>query len=188
MTPDRDMQTIAMLAVLIGAAWWWLQNRTASASAETSTDPGILDTMNQTIRSVLWTAPSAAAPYLSAIAAAEARYGLPDNLLARLLYQESRYRPDIITGKTKSPAGALGIAQFMPATAREFGINPLDPFQSIDAAGRYLAQLFKRFGNWDEALAAYNWGQGNVARKGLDSAPAETRNYFSQILTDIGLA
>lgn len=134
-----------------------------------------------------WQPPQAAAPYLSAIAIAEAKYGLPVNLLARLLHQESRFRQDIITGQVKSSAGALGIAQFMPATAADFGIDPLNPFQSIDAAGKYLKQLYKRFGNWQEALASYNWGQGNVARKGLAQAPTETRNYFAQIMADIGL-
>lgn len=136
----------------------------------------------------IWTPPERARPYLAAIDQAEKKHGLPKNLLARLLYQESRYRADIISGKKRSPAGAIGIAQFMPATAAEMGINPLDPWQSIDAAGRYLARLYGRFGNWPEALAAYNWGQGNVSRKGLGKAPQETRNYFAQILGDLGLA
>lgn len=126
--------------------------------------------------------------YRGAIAAAEVRYGLPNGMLARLLYQESRYRPDIISGAKKSSVGALGIAQFMPATAAQFGIDPLNPGQAIDAAGRYLGQLYKQFGTWDKALAAYNWGPGNVARKGLASAPAETRNYFTQILADLGMS
>ncbi|MFZ4758917.1 MAG: transglycosylase SLT domain-containing protein [Burkholderiaceae bacterium] len=135
-----------------------------------------------------WTPPAAARPYLAAIVQAEDAYSIPRNMLARLLWQESRYRSDIITGATRSPAGAVGIAQFMPATAREFGIDPLDPFQSIDAAGRYLAKLYRRFGSWAQALAAYNWGQGNVARKGLANAPAETRTYYTSILSDLGLA
>lgn len=126
--------------------------------------------------------------YRAAIAQAEAQNGIPAGLLARLLWQESRYRPDIIDGRTRSPVGAVGIAQFMPATAAEWGVNPLDPFQSIDGAGRYLAWLFKRLGGWREALAAYNWGIGNVQRKGIAAAPLETRNYFSQILFDVGLA
>lgn len=135
----------------------------------------------------LWNPPSTAAPYITAIKAAENKYNLPDNLLARLLHQESRYRADIITGKTKSRVGATGIAQFMPATAKQFNINPSNPFQSIDAAGLYLSKLYNRFGQWDKALAAYNWGQGNVSRKGLVNAPLETRNYYTQIMRDIGL-
>lgn len=133
----------------------------------------------------LWRAP---APYAPLIAAAEARYGLPATMLERLLWQESRYREDIISGRTRSPVGALGIAQFMPATAAEMGINPLDPAQAIDAAGRYLARLFKATGSWAKALAAYNWGIGNVQRKGLDAAPRETRTYFASILADVNAA
>jgi soluble lytic murein transglycosylase-like protein len=135
-----------------------------------------------------WVPPKGAAPYLARIQAAEDRYGLPRNLLARLIYQETRFRDDIISGRVKSPVGAAGIGQFMPATAAEYGIDPLNVDQSINASALYLSKLYKRFGNWREALAAYNWGQGNVSRKGLANAPLETRNYFSQILGDLGLA
>jgi soluble lytic murein transglycosylase-like protein len=125
--------------------------------------------------------------YRAAIAAAEGKHSLPQNMLARLLWQESRYREDIITGTKTSPVGAAGIAQFMPGTAAEMGINPLDPFASIDAAGRYLARMYGMFKDWSKALAAYNWGPGNVQRKGLARAPAETRSYYTQILADIGM-
>jgi soluble lytic murein transglycosylase-like protein len=106
-------------------------------------------------------------------------------MLERLLYQESRYREDIITGITKSPAGAIGIAQFMPATAAELGVDPLDVEQAINFAGKYLSKLFNIFGNWDKALAAYNWGMGNVQRKGLANAPEETKKYYTEILKDV---
>jgi soluble lytic murein transglycosylase-like protein len=125
--------------------------------------------------------------YRAAIAEAESANGIPSGMLARLLWQESRYRPEIINGSKASPAGALGIAQFMPATAAEMKLNPLDPFAAIAGAGRYLASLFRQVGAWDKALASYNWGVGNVKRKGLASAPTETVNYFTQILADIGL-
>ena len=125
--------------------------------------------------------------FRGAIASAEVNYGLPDQMLARLLWQESRYKDSIITGAVRSPAGAMGIAQFMPATAADMGVDPLDPFAAIDAAGRYLRSLYRQTGDWSKALAAYNWGIGNVLRKGMSRAPLETRNYFSQILADIGL-
>jgi len=197
--------------LLVGGALALLARRAAAAIAPgSSSDPapwstladsvaGLLDAVaapvvevgdavnniTNTITGAGWQPPGRAAPYLAAIAAAEDSNGIPRNLLARLLYQESRFREDIISGATSSPAGALGIAQFMPATAAEFGLNPLDPYASIAAAGRYLAQLYRRFGNWPEALAAYNWGQGNVSRKGLAAAPLETRNYVAQITGDI---
>lgn len=151
-----------------------------------STAETIMTTINNTATSWLglWTPP---AKYSGDISAAESRYNLPTNILARLLYQESRYREDIITGRTTSPVGALGIAQFMPATARDMGIDPLNTAQAIDAAGRYLASLYRQTGTWAQALAAYNWGIGNVQRKGLSRAPTETRNYYTQIMNDVGL-
>lgn len=153
----------------------------------TTEEPSFVDDLMSQTRTILgmWKAP---AKYLQAIRAAEQANGLPFAMLERLLWQESRYREDIITGKVRSPAGALGIAQFMPATAREMGIDPLNPAQAIDGAGRYLARLYRMFGNWSEALAAYNWGMGNVQRKGLGLAPRETRNYYTQILADVNTA
>ncbi len=129
--------------------------------------------------------------YASVIQAAEITHGIPQDLLARLLYQESHYRADIIDGSTKSPVGAAGIAQFMPATAQEMGIDPLVPGQAIDAAGRYLKKLYAIFNNWDYAIAAYNWGPGNM-RKFLAGTgrtmPTETKNYVAQITADVPVA
>ena len=134
-----------------------------------------------------FTLPATAAPYAEKIAQVENAQGLPAGLLGRLLYQESRFRPDIISGKVKSPVGALGIAQFMPATAKDVGVDPLDSFASIDAAGRYLKKLYTLTGSWANALASYNWGVGNVLRKGLGAAPAETKQYVAQISADVNL-
>jgi len=132
-----------------------------------------------------WSAPARAAPYLDAINAAEQKHGLPSGLLLRQLYQESAYRPDIITGRLKSSAGAVGIAQFLPATAADMGVDPLDPTSSIDGAARYMRSLFNALGTWPAALAGYNWGIGNVRRKGIAAAPAETRKYVASIVADV---
>lgn len=129
-----------------------------------------------------WVTPAKGKVYDAVFDAASLTYGLPAGLLSRVAYQESRYNP-----AAKSPAGAIGLMQFMPATAKDFGLDPLDPEASIWAAAKYLKQLYTRFGNWKEALAAYNWGQGNVAKKGIGQAPSETRSYFSSILADIGI-
>lgn len=194
-----ETKTLAILAALAVLTVWALGNvqqpadsvdgTTDKTSTDTTSTDGasITDEITSMARQALniWAPPAA---YAEAIAATEARYGIPHDMLARLLYQECRWRNDIITGRLKSPAGAVGIAQFMPATAAEWGVNPLDPVSAIDGAGRYLAQLFRQFGTWAQALAAYNWGQGNVARKGLGMAPAETRNYFTQILADVNAA
>lgn len=126
--------------------------------------------------------------YKYAIAAAEQAHGIPDGLLARLLYQESRYRSDIIDGTTRSSAGALGIAQFIPATAADMGINPLDPFQSIEGAARYLKIQYNSFGDWRLALAAYNAGPGNVRKHNGIPPFTETQKYVAEIAADVGLA
>lgn len=142
-----------------------------------------------------WEVPKAADPYLPAIWDAENQNGLPQGLLVRLLYQESHYRPDIITGKTPSAAGALGIAQIVPKWHP--GVNPLNPPEAIAYAGRFLAQLKRQLGTWDKAVAGYNTGAGNVqkamakasvsGRDWLDHVADETRNYVTEIFGDLGL-
>ncbi|MGA8787260.1 MAG: lytic transglycosylase domain-containing protein [Polaromonas sp.] len=183
------MKRIALIGaagLLAYGAWlMYQQSQTADSGCDTcNTVNDALDNLMNTTRNALglWHPP---AQYAGTIAATEDRYGIPRDILARLLYQESRYRADIISGATSSPVGALGIAQFMPATAAEMGIDPLNPTQAIDGAGRYLSQLYQRLGGWSEALAAYNWGIGNVQRKGIAAAPRETRLYYSQILADV---
>lgn len=178
----KNLALIGAAGLLAYGAWRMGQDDAPVISLDSVQDLGET-IVSKTVNALqLWRAPE---QYAGTIASAEQQYGLPAAMLERLLYQESRYRDDIITGRTKSPAGALGIAQFMPATAIEMGIDPLNPRQAIPAAARYLAGLYKRFGTWSEALAAYNWGQGNVSRKGLANAPRETRNYYGQILADV---
>ncbi len=117
--------------------------------------------------------------------AAEKKYSLPKGLMRRMAYQESRFNPS-----AKSPVGALGLMQFMPATAKEFGIDPLNPAQAIDAAGKYMSSLYRQAGSWTAALAAYNWGIGRVLKfqKGIiKKMPDETIAYL-KIAEDIGVA
>lgn len=141
-----------------------------------------------------WAYPKAAEPYVVEISNAEKANGLPPDLLGRLIYQESRYRPDIISGATPSAAGALGIAQIVPKWHP--GVNPLDPVASIRYAAKFLASLKAQLGTWDKAVAAYNTGAGNV-QKAITAAKAsgddwlahvasETRNYVTQIFGDLG--
>ena len=87
------------------------------------------------------------------------RYGIDPRILSSVCFTESRYRLDAI-----SPKGARGLMQFMPDTARRYGLqNPHDPRAAIDAGARYLRDLLFRFnGRLDLALAAYNAGEGTV--------------------------
>lgn len=130
--------------------------------------------------------------YAVLIANVENQYGIPTDLLARLLYQESSYNPAIVNGTQRSSVGAIGIAQFMPATAAQFGIDPSDPTQAIPAAGKYLSQLYNEFGDWQLALMAYNWGPGNVsnyvASGESNTVPTETQNYVADITGDVPVA
>lgn len=107
----------------------------------------------------------------------ETKYNLPSNLLKSVAYTESRYNSN-----ASSPVGASGMFQFMPATAKQYGVDVADPYSSADGAARMYANLLKQNGgDLNKALAGYNWGQGNLNKKGLDNAPQETRNYISQI-------
>lgn len=104
---------------------------------------------------------------------------LPSGFLARILWQESRLR----SGAT-SPAGAEGVAQFMPQTAAERGLaDPRDPAPAIAEAARFLAELNLRFGNRGLAAAAYNAGAGRVTKwlQAQSDLPAETRHYVSAV-------
>jgi hypothetical protein len=105
--------------------------------------------------------------------------GLPAPFFANLIWQESGFNP-----RSVSRAGAQGIAQFMPETAKEYGlVNPFDPIHALNAAGKFLNKLVAQFGNLGLAAAAYNAGPGRVSAyvtrgRGL---PEETRNYVIRI-------
>lgn len=133
-------------------------------------------------RFVPWAPPERAKPYLPLIVSVEAQYGVPSSLLARVLDIESGYRPEIIDGSIRSSAGALGIAQFIPRYHPT--IDPLDPASAIPAAGKYLSDLYAMFGTWPKAVAAYNWGLGNLKKHlsgEIPKLPNETANYLKKI-------
>ncbi|WP_233548375.1 lytic transglycosylase domain-containing protein [Aurantiacibacter zhengii] len=116
--------------------------------------------------------------YEPLIRKAEARYRLPPGLMLALVWAESRFNPMAI-----SPAGAAGLAQLMPATARELGVSNLhDPNQNIEGGARYLRQMLDRFGDVHLALAAYNAGPGAVPRAGGIPRNGETPAYVRSVL------
>jgi hypothetical protein len=113
------------------------------------------------------------------LAAAARNADIPVPFLARLIWQESRFRSREI-----SPVGAQGMAQFMPATAAEEGLDdPFDPLKAIPAAASFLRKLHRQFGNLGLAAAAYNAGGGRIrqwlARRG--PLPQETRDYVRKV-------
>jgi cell wall-associated NlpC family hydrolase len=120
-----------------------------------------------------------AGQYLPLVARAAQKYGVSPSLLAAQLQQESGFNPN-----AKSPAGALGIAQFMPGTAKGFGIDPMNPAQAIDAQAKYMHNLLSKYkGNTKLALAAYNAGSGNVDKYHGIPPFAETQRYVKAILS-----
>ncbi|KVX33394.1 hypothetical protein WT32_02295 [Burkholderia anthina] len=108
----------------------------------------------------------------------EAKYRLPRGLLDSVWTVESGRGANML-----SPKGAMGHFQFMPATARQYGLSdPNDLQQSATAAARMYSDLLKaNGGDLDRALAGYNWGQGNLNRSGLGAAPSETRKYIAAV-------
>ncbi len=114
------------------------------------------------------------------IEASADRSGLPKDFFARLIWKESRFDPNAV-----SPAGAQGIAQFMPGTAKLRGLaDPLDIEQAIPASARYLAELRRGYGNLGLAAAAYNAGENRVSRW-LDKGgflPLETEAYVLDVM------
>ncbi|HCB9182567.1 TPA: lytic transglycosylase domain-containing protein [Klebsiella pneumoniae] len=113
--------------------------------------------------------------------ALEGKYGLPAGLLSSVAATESGGDPFAV-----SPKGAKGPFQFMDGTARDLGLKGMDvydPHKSADAAARYLRYLLDATGgDLEKTLASYNWGLGNVQKKGMDNLPSETRNYVPKVM------
>lgn len=135
-----------------------------------------------------------------AIASAESRYGLPAGLLARQALEESAYRSSIIDGTEASSAGALGILQLEPRYFQSVrGPRPFtdaDTLAQIDEAAREDARLYRVYGAWPLALAAYNWGEGDLDQwltaggtlTDTSGWPRQTQNYVAQITADVPAA
>jgi transglycosylase-like protein with SLT domain/D-alanyl-D-alanine carboxypeptidase-like protein/putative Flp pilus-assembly TadE/G-like protein len=124
------------------------------------------------------------AAYRDSIARAASRWNVSAALLAAQLYAESGFNPFAV-----SPAGARGIAQFMPGTAHSYGLrDPFDPHRSIAAQAHLMRDLLRRFVSVSLALAAYNAGPAPVARCGCVRPYPETRAYVVRVLALMGAA
>jgi soluble lytic murein transglycosylase-like protein len=116
--------------------------------------------------------------YAAKVAELAARFDLSPALIEALVWQESRWRAN-----ARSPVGARGLAQLMPGTARDLGVNPDDPFANLEGGARYLREQLDRFdGDLEKALAAYNAGPGRVESAGGIPRIRETQSYVASIM------
>ncbi len=130
--------------------------------------------------------------YLPVAQSAASQYGIPWQLLAAQIQQESAWNPSVI-----SSAGAIGISQFEPSTASSIGVNPYNPYSAIPGMAELMSQYHNQYGSWQEALAAYNAGpeavdqslqqQSNYGGYWLDYLPSQTQNYVPKIIANSGL-
>lgn len=111
------------------------------------------------------------------ISRASRKYGVDVGLIKAVIKAESDFNPQAV-----SHSGARGLMQLMPATARSLGVNDsFDPEQNVMGGTRFLKDMLQRYdGNVDSALAAYNWGPGNVDKRS-DHLPRETRDYLVRV-------
>lgn len=117
-------------------------------------------------------------PYNTLIKSSAEEHGVPWHIAYKLFETESNFNP-----KAKSKAGAEGIAQFMPTTAKEQGIDSYDPNSAIPGALKYLKKQYDKFGDWNHAVAAYNAGRGSVIKyKGVPPFK-ETEEYVKKVMS-----
>lgn len=134
----------------------------------------------------LWNLFSGGAKYAPALNAAEKKYGIPNNLLYRVARDESGFDPDVISGAKRGSLGETGIMQLRPELFRGAGVNVQ---RDIDTAAQELVRLYKHFGSWELALAAYNDGEGNIDKflKRGHEIPAKTRSRVANEMFAAGL-
>ncbi len=194
----KGLVTLALLGVAGYIGWqYYVQSQSdedtdsETDSTDSATTSGIGATLQTLWENALtatgivdWQSVGEGPIYLPVLNAAEQQYGIPTNLLARIAYQESRFRADIISGADVSPAGAVGIMQLMP---QYFPGAGADPAADIATAGAYLAKLYGEFDDWQVAVAAYNDGPGNVQKylAGTKTLPLETQDYVAAVFADV---
>lgn len=154
----------------------------STAATGAATGPGVTDPAAAGIAATGIAASSPQlARYAHLFAQAGATHGIDPEVLAAVAKVESGGNPTAV-----SSAGASGLMQFMPGTARAMGIDPLDPAQAIDGAARLLVQQRNEFGSLELALAAYNAGGGAVRRAGGIPPYGQTQAYVAKVMGLLG--
>lgn len=153
-----------------------IEHRTGAAqlSSAAPADPPVM-----TLSATRAAPPGGRDRFLAFIRAAELRHALPNGLLDALIAVESAYQPGVV-----SRAGAMGLAQLMPATARALGVlDPFDARMNVDGGARFLRAMLNKFGSVTLALAAYNAGPAAVMRARGIPANSETPTYVRKVLS-----
>ncbi|WP_407924977.1 lytic transglycosylase domain-containing protein [Croceibacterium salegens] len=165
-----------------GAAW--VSGGPVGASAPTAVSPteipdvGDFTFPEEAVASPLVNSAALPPKYDAAVRQLAARFDLSPALIEALVWQESRWREG-----AQSPVGARGLAQLMPGTAREMGVDADDPLGNLEGGARYLRQQLDRFnGDLEKALAAYNAGPGRVEQAGGIPRIRETQTYVAAIM------
>lgn len=196
------MRDVLIIGVIAGAAWYLYENADELGLTSTGSDGALSDIENEFETGVAdvesaalgWAAVGQGPVWVPVINQVEITQGIPTNLLARMAYEESSFRQSVIDGTTASSAGAQGILQLEPASFPALRLTPpystQDTSDQISAAGAYLSQLYSEFGDWSQAVGAYNAGPGTMSNALSSGAalPAETINYVDQIFADVPVA
>jgi len=154
-----------------------LEKEVTSLKKELTTSKGTL-AKHKEARPAVVSCANNQADYINALINMEKEYKMPNGILQNIAYHESRYNPNAV-----SHAGAIGIMQIHPRWHK--GVNPYKPYESIKYGAKYLQSLYDRFQNWEMALAAWNWGQGNLAKYSYNKAPLETRNFIKNVMEGV---
>jgi soluble lytic murein transglycosylase-like protein len=183
------MRQSALWWILGGAGILWLLSRTQTAQ-NIATSAG--DIVTATLSG--WKSVEQGPVWVPILNGVEQQYGIPADLLARIAYQESRFRPDVIAGTNISSAGARGLMQLMPqyftTVQRPTPFSQQDTLDQINEAAHLLQSLYSRFGDWGLSIMAYNDGAGNIAAyaAGTRALPQQTIDYFNQVTADVPVA
>lgn len=166
-----------------GGAWWWILAGVAILAAVST---------GGVVAVAYWKQSQLASKWLPFLADAESYYGIPTDLLARIAYQESHFRQEIIDGTEVSSAGGLGIMQLEPfndqyhdAVLRPTPFSDQDTQDQIEQAARYLVSLKQQLGTWTLAVAGYDAGPGNVQKYHGVPPFKETQDYVAGVTADV---
>lgn len=194
-----EKKKLGVLLILGGiAAYLYYQNSQNSSDDSDSAvsflgDPiaGVSDMVTAAVAG--WQSVGSGPAWVPALNAAELQFGIVPNLLARIAYEESHFRDDIITGVTASPAGALGLMQLMPQYYASVRVprpfQPSDTLAQINEAAQDLITNYNTLGNWPQAVAAYNAGLSTIQNNSASAAnQAATAKYVADILSDVPAA